>query len=108
MRYACSVEPSQSLQKLPPDINSDHFEPRFEQARQVNMEDRVRRQREEEEEERRKLEEEERRWREETMRKLAEVQRQREKKGRGEKKEEIEKNSAVEVLVSRDGYKLIN
>ena len=63
------------------------------------------------EEERKQLaEEEERRWKEETMRKLAEVQRQAaEKKAREEKRvEEIAKNSAVEVLVSRDGYKLIH
>ena len=64
-------------------------------------------------EEREQLEEEERRWTEETMRKLAEIERDSEKKGRRGRGEEKGKKGlradeiVVEVLVSRDGYKLI-
>ena len=67
-----------------------------------------------EEEEKERLEEEERRWTEETMRKLAEIERNSEKKGRrargeekGKKGSRADEEIVVEVLVSRDGYKLI-
>ena len=121
---ACSVKASQSIQKPAPDINFGHFEPRFEPARhpstKAKMEDRLMRKSEEEmfkqqeEEEKERLEEEERRWTEETMRKLAEVERGSEKKGRrargeekGKKGPRADEEIVVEVLVSRDGYKLI-
>ena len=121
---ACSVKASQSIQKPAPDINFGHFEPRFEPARhpstKAKMEDRLMRKSEEEmfkqqeEEEKERLEEEERRWTEETMRKLAEVERGSEKKGRrargeekGKKGSRADEEIVVEVLVSRDGYKLI-
>ena len=64
------------------------------------------------------MEEEERRWTEETLRKLAEVQRMKEegRLARTEKKEmknvpgdeKSAENTVIEVLISRDGYKLIN
>ena len=64
------------------------------------------------------MEEEERRWTEETLRKLAEVQRMKEegRLARTEKKEmknvpgdeKGAENNVIEVLISRDGYKLIN
>ena len=118
------MKASQSIQKPAPDINFGHFEPRFEPARhpstKAKMEDRLMRKSEEEmfkqqeEEEKERLEEEERRWTEETMRKLAEVERGSEKKGRrargeekGKKGSRADEEIVVEVLVSRDGYKLI-
>ena len=71
------------------------------------------------EEERERLEEEGRRGTEETVRKLAEVERNSERKRRvameekckrekGPRADEIAKDTVIEVLVSRDGYKLID
>ena len=83
---------------------------------QAKMEDGVRKREEEiynEEIDRiKKEEEEERRWREETVRKLAQVLRKKEEEKREKEKspmvEEIAQDNVIEVLVSRDGYTLIN
>ena len=60
-----------------------------------------------------KEEEEERRWREETVRKLAQVLKRKKEEEKREKEksptvEEIAQDNVIEVLVSRDGYTLIN
>ena len=83
---------------------------------QAKMEDGARKREEEiynEEMDRiKKEEEEERRWREETVRKLAQVLRRKEEEKREKEKsptvEEIAQDNVIEVLVSRDGYTLIN
>ena len=84
------------------------------------MEDRLKKREEEiyNQDEGKRMEEEERRWTEETLRKLAEVQRMKEegRLARTEKKEmknvpgdeKSAENTVIEVLISRDGYKLIN
>ena len=84
------------------------------------MEDRLKKKEEEiyNQDEGKRMEEEERRWTEETLRKLAEVQRMKEegRLARTEKKEmkkapgdeKSAENTVIEVLISRDGYKLIN
>ena len=77
------------------------------------MEDTLKRREEEKicNQEREKEEEEEKRWREETLRKLAQILREKEEKREKAKSptaEEIGQDNVIEVLVSRDGYKLIN
>ena len=61
--------------------------------------------------ERLEQEEEDKRWREETLRKLAKIQRNKEEmreKQTSPTAEETSQDNVIEVLVSRDGYKLIN
>ena len=61
--------------------------------------------------ERLEQEEEDKRWREETLRKLAKIQRNKEEmreKQTSPTTEETSQDNVIEVLVSRDGYKLIN
>ena len=82
------------------------------------MEDRLKKKEIYNQDEGKRMEEEERRWTEETLRKLAEVQRMKEegRLARTEKKEmknvpgdeKSAENTVIEVLISRDGYKLIN